>query len=216
MELNWNIIGGYLRNTRTKIFDEYDKKTLSTLEKRFIIFNYLVNNYVYDYELYNDKIETKIGIHPWESMSRLINENKGVCSSLTPIYKFLLEAEGIPSIGCYCNTSDFAYKHMILLVKDESGWSFDDVSRAITDDDSIERLFGYDLFQAAQLAIPQREIIGCDSCYLDDIYFKPIGVYPNEKKSNDLWLILPENIKSLPNDEIGKLISSNLEIRGQR
>lgn len=209
LTLNWKLINNHLNSISSEIFDGHDKRVLTSLQKRYMIFNYLVNNYEFDWTSYNYKCYFNKKILPHDSMYRLITERKGLCSSLTPFYKFLLERENIPSICCYCNLDDLENQHMILLVKDENNWSFDDVSGAIIGEDPIENLFGYDLLEASKLKTPQRGLMAVSSKMIDNIYFKPIGVYNHEKIEEGVLVILPDNIKKIKISEKNLIVNSS-------
>ena len=100
--------------------------TDNVLKKRKKIFSFFVNNISYDYrKLYEMRFENKRGNRRLEIQDVLIRK-KGICNSLSVIYKLLLEKANIYSM-CVCIKG-----HMINLVQnDDDTFSFDDVTKAI-------------------------------------------------------------------------------------
>ena len=100
--------------------------TDSFIQKRKKIFDYFINNISYDYKkLYELRFENKRSNRRLEIQDVLIRK-KGICNSLSVIYKLLLEKANIYSM-CVCVKG-----HMINLVQNDNGtFSFDDVTKAI-------------------------------------------------------------------------------------
>lgn len=111
--------------------------TDSMFQKRKKIFAFFINNISYDYrKLYELKFENKRSDRRLEIQDVLIRK-KGICNSLSVIYKLLLEKANIYSM-CVCMKG-----HMINLVQnDNDTFSFDDVTKGIMrrdfNNDSVE------------------------------------------------------------------------------
>lgn len=197
---NWNLIKYNLINQINTIFCNYDINDLNYYEKRKIIFEYLINNLSYDYQLLeeikNAKIN-KIGIsrNPIQELNSVINTKKGICNAISQYYKLLLEIVGIKS---YCVICDDGTKvnHQLNLVYDSSNdsYSFDDITSVIVGRGTIEDFFDYDL-QSANLVNQGNKNIMNDQSFviLPEDY---INYLVNREKS------LSETLERLPNNII--------------
>ncbi|MBE6153607.1 MAG: hypothetical protein E7166_05225 [Firmicutes bacterium] len=98
----------------------------NTLQKRKKIFDFFINNISYDYKkLYELRFKNIRCDRRLEIQDVLIRK-KGICNSLSVIYKLLLEKANIYSM-CVCIKG-----HMINLVQNDNGtFSFDDVTKGI-------------------------------------------------------------------------------------
>lgn len=142
-----------------KIFEDKTFKDLSNFHRRQCVFNYLVNNNEYDFELLNDLYSGKFRNYADEILSVLNPEieNKGICNSFSYAYKILLDKLQIPCMLVVCEVleeslKDFEEKgvntntsiitrdstglyripHMLVLVQNGDGtFSFDDITYAI-------------------------------------------------------------------------------------
>ncbi len=135
-----------------EIFKNSEYQNLSLYEKRKRIFDYLYNSLEFDLiELANNSrnLSKQIG-------DVLDESNKGVCNSITYVYKIMLEKVNIYSMALFCKDEDD--DHTILLVDNGDGTlSFDDVSVAILSKKSKglkrskEDRFDYDLEDAKSM-----------------------------------------------------------------
>lgn len=105
----------------------------NSFQRRKKIFDFFLKNISYDYEkLYELRFQKKRGDRRQEVQDVLIRK-KGICNSLSVVYKLLLEKANIYSM-CVCVKG-----HMINLVQNDNGtFSFDDVTKAIMKIDFID------------------------------------------------------------------------------
>lgn len=153
--------------------------TDSFIQKRKKIFDYFINNISYDYKkLYELRFENKRSNRRLEIQDVLIRK-KGICNSLSVIYKLLLEKANIYSM-CVCVKG-----HMINLVQNDNGtFSFDDVTKVI-----IKRDF------------TNNNIKIKNQCFLNMI--KPIGnIYDYFNYSYSKALKLRQGLESFVNGKI--------------
>ena len=148
---NWDFIKLNLQDTLKEIFNNRDIQNLSNYEKRKIIFNFLCDNVLYDYELLNkikDFSEGKgsVSRNTFLELLSVINERKGICNAISQYYKLLLEEAGIMSYCVICDDGT-KVRHQLNLVydDDQKTYSFDDVTSVIVERGTKEEYFDYDL-----------------------------------------------------------------------
>ena len=173
IEHDFNNINIHLERILNEVFKDKDRDSLTNLEKRKLIFDYLVNNNDYDFNLLNDILSSGKRYPAEEIYSILEGMEKGrgigVCNAFSYIYKLLLEKCGIPSMLMLCELREndiseleqkglirslvkrgqdgkFIIDHMFILVQNDNGtYSFDDPTCAILDRDKGINYFNYDL-----------------------------------------------------------------------
>lgn len=175
MTIKQSDINLMLKINLEKSFKNKDFNILTNLERRKCIFEYLVLNNEYDYELLNRIYAGDKRMFADEIVSVLNpeNKNKGVCNSFSYAYKLLLDKLSIPSIIVVCDALEKSLKnyedngvsfnyskikkdengfykipHMLVLVQnDDKTFSFDDITYAIFNKgtDKAQDFFNYDL-----------------------------------------------------------------------
>lgn len=140
-----------INDTINYIFKDYDINKLSCYAKRKIIYNYLISNLSYDYELFekikNFKVNgVRVRRNPEEELIKVIDAEIGICSSISQCYKFLLEKVSIKSYCVICDDGTDV-RHQLNLVYDSDNdiYSFDDVTSVIVGKGTKEDYFDYDL-----------------------------------------------------------------------
>ena len=142
---NWNEIHIKIQNEIKNIFINYNFDELSKYEIRKVIFYYLCNNLKYDYSLYKKirkfNISIKKGLihkdnvlvrNPYLELKNVIDNNIGICNSISQYYKLLLEEVGIKSYCVICDDGTLV-NHQLNMVYDEEKdmYSFDDITNVI-------------------------------------------------------------------------------------
>lgn len=173
IESDFSYMDGLVNNTMQKIFNGADMNTMSDLEKRKRIYDFLVKNNNYDFNLLNDILASNPR-YPAEEIYSILEgiENtgrgEGVCNAFSYVYKLLLEKCNIPSmliIGKLKerdvsglvqagikqenikrdSSGNYLIDHMFILVQNEDGsFSFDDPTCAILNKDKGINFFNYD------------------------------------------------------------------------
>lgn len=183
---------------------------ISDFEKRKIIFDYLVDNIEYDYELlHNIKHNNNTTYrHGAVEILDVLKNKKGICNSIAQVYKLLLEKAGIYSICFICDDTT-SVMHQINLVKTEDSYSFDDITSVIVKRGSSEEFFNYDLEDAKKNSQGMKELKGLGTNFVglpSELIYYFIGADNkgiNYSKIKDLnydessfksGLILPNNI----------------------
>lgn len=164
------------------IFKGIDKTKLSPLEKRKIIYNFLVNTIVYDYD-YLENIKNKGPRDLIQELISVLYDFKGVCNGISQAYKLLLEYNGIYSICIitmieyYDNGNKETMGHQLNLVYDEEKdlFSFDDATLPLLTNIDLNETFDYDLEDAKKLGEGLTNI----------------------KLMEEKWLVLPSYIVNL-------------------
>ncbi|NLC48177.1 MAG: transglutaminase domain-containing protein [Tenericutes bacterium] len=156
-----------------------NNKYLSSYEKRKLIYNYLYKILSFDFEeLKNNSKDIN------KQLKDVLILGKGVCNSISYVYKLMLEEAGIYSAVLFCK--DEEDDHTILLVaNDDDTFSFDDLSIALyfKEKNQVEKYkrFDYDLFDAISMNQGVNNIRD-DSKY---ILFPSSGVNYFFLKNND-------------------------------
>lgn len=214
--VKWNEMSIILDDMLNKIFNNTDFNSMTNFEKRKRIFDYMVNNVKYDYQLLEDiKFNEKLRKNNFSNQNdtkfkkrnltnevlNVVTKNKGICSSISQIYKMLLDRVNIESICFICNDST-EIPHQLVLVKEEDICSFDDITSVIVNRGSKEDFFDYDLEDA--INYHQTDMFGLPS----ELVYAIVGRdYSNkrEKLDNNGFVILPSNIKKYQsNNELGR------------
>ena len=173
----WERLHEKIKNDINNIFAKYDLNKLSDMEKRRIIYNYLINNLEYDKDLFFKIAASKLGLT--ERYKRNVPQelydtafkHKGVCNGIAGYYKLILDELKIPSYYVVCNCvedmknheqeiTDYGFKitdlneyenigHALNLVYDKelATYSIDDISLGIINQDSTN-YFAYDVKKA--------------------------------------------------------------------
>lgn len=156
--LNWSEIEPLIEQKLKTIFNNDDYHNLSIYERRKKIYDYLCDTLEFDEEeLYNQNKDIK------KEIMDVLNNNKGICNSISYVYKILLEKVNVYSLVLFCKDEDDM--HTILLVDNGNGTlSFDDISIGIYSKKvsgvgiSIEERFDYDLEDAKDMNQGIRKI----------------------------------------------------------
>ena len=160
-----------LKDTINCIFQDYNINDLSLYEKRKMVFDYLVDNLKYDYELLDkikdfkiSKIRVKRDLRG--EFIRVLDDGLGICSSISQCYKFLLERVGIKSYCVICDDGTNV-RHQLNLVYDMENdtYSFDDVTSVIVGKGTKEDFFDYDLSFANYIGQGNKYLIN-DRCFV--------------------------------------------------
>lgn len=173
LERDFSRIDGYLDRLLNKVFKDVDRDTVPNIEKRKMIYDYLVENNDYDFELLNQilKMERRYPVEEIYSILEGMENNgrgNGVCNAFSYTYKLLLEKCGISSvliIGTLeesdvsdleqtgidkdnikkSNDGKYLIDHMFILVQNDDGaFSFDDPTCAILHREEGINYFNYD------------------------------------------------------------------------
>ncbi len=208
---NWNLVNNKLDEIFELIFKDYNIEELTSIQKRNLIFNYLVDNLEYDYKIlegiknsYENPNNRVVRDLSSEVMS-VIYEKKGICNAISQVYKLLLEKIGIYSMCICCNDSTVV-PHQLNLVynKEENIFSFDDITSVIVDRGTKEDFFNYDLEDANKLGQGNSDVtpgqkwlaLPTEMVYFlvgrTDEFFKDLGV---QEEMDDLGIKVPTNIK---------------------
>lgn len=170
---NWNEIHIKIQNEIKNIFINYNFDELSKYEIRKVIFYYLCNNLKYDYSLYKKirkfNISIKKGLinkdnvlirNPYLELKNVIDNNIGICNSISQYYKLLLEEVGIKSYCVICDDGTLV-NHQLNMVYDEEKdtYSFDDITNVIVGSGDLSTFFDYDLETANSLNQGNEEIL---------------------------------------------------------
>ena len=141
------------------IFEFYDMDSLTSFEKREIIFNYLTENIEYDYDFLDRIREREINKEnatlrrdPAQELLDVIYYKEGVCNGISQYYKLLLEQVGIKSFCVICDDGT-EVNHQLNLVYEETSrtYSFDDVTSVLVGRGTKSDFFDYDVAQAKKL-----------------------------------------------------------------
>lgn len=170
--IEWNEMDKILEE---KILEIFNKSVPSdNLEKRKMIFDNLVNNNEYDYDVLRDIINCTDARQGASVIIDPLKNGKGVCNGISYAYKMLLEKVGINSMIVYCELKNnqneiqdilsygidknkiekdgkgnYLIGHMLTLVENDDGsFSFDDPTCALFNKENKKTYFNYDLEMA--------------------------------------------------------------------
>lgn len=204
----WELIQNELNILIQKIFNEYDIKELTNLEKRKIIFDYLTDTISYDYkQLERIKNKTKqpsqkIFINKYLEFYKVLKSKKGVCNTISQVYKMLLEFVNIYAICVICDDGR-KVKHQLNLVYDDNSdcYSFDDVTSAIINKEKKEEFFNYDIEKANKLGQGKKNIINDEKWVVlpTSYVYSYLGRRNVNLDKYDIEIKLPENIRTVKN-----------------
>ncbi len=156
------------------IFEFYDISSLSSYEKREIIFNYLTENIEYDYDFLErirereiNKENVNLSRNPAQELLDVIYYKKGVCNGISQYYKLLLEEVGIKSHCVICDDGT-EVNHQLNLVYDDTNrtYSFDDVTSVIVGRGTKTDFFDYDVAHANKLNQGNKDIFHGENFFL--------------------------------------------------
>lgn len=162
---NWNEISNKIDSDISIIFDGIDISVLSDYEKRKIIFEYMCNNFSYDFSLLDsikkakeEKIPFGRDLH--DELISVIYEKNGICNAISQYYKLLLERVGVASRCVVCDDGTNV-NHQLNLVydKENDGYSFDDVTSVIVNRGTIDVFFDYDIEFANSVSQGNKEVM---------------------------------------------------------
>ncbi len=188
------------------IFKDINLSSLNDYEKSFYVYDYLTKNIAFDDELWNEKKNlTKIkdsserikkakNIPPhFQQIINVFLLKKGICSSLSQVYKVLLEKLGIIAVAVIGYDEDDL--HQLILVKRGTNWSFDDITLGIIKPEKRLEYFDYDNYQEKK-----QKMIGIMSEKDSAIIYKR-SIYKEEmfiEKEEEYGLYkIPNNIKKI-------------------
>ena len=151
----WENINKELDGLYKSIFQNIDVNDLDSYTKRKIIFEYLCNNIIYDFELLEkikhkkSNAKYKIERNQYDEIYSIFKYNKGICNSISQVYKLLLEKVNIYSICVFCNDGTEII-HQLNLVYEEANdsFSFDDITGVIVGRGNKQDFFDYDIEDA--------------------------------------------------------------------
>jgi hypothetical protein len=192
--VSWDITENLIDNMFNDIFKDYDLSILSTIEKRIIIYNYLIDNIEYDYSLLENRRNNK-PVNNNQEVLNVLTIGTGICSSISQVYKLLLEKVNISSI-CFCCNDGTELYHQVVLVNDNNYYSFDDITGVIVGRGNKADFFGYDIEQAKILK--QGNFIGMPSQLIDAIVRRKTHNYHEKIINETSFVKLPNNIKKTP------------------
>ena len=225
-EFNLQLFERKLNEVINFIFYGYDINKLTNLEKREIIFDYLIRNIKYDYNLLNVIINNeyyKNAIVPRnlsnEIMSVVVNK-KGVCNAISQVYKLLLEKVGIYSI-CVVVDNEQEVLHQLNLVysKDEDSYSFDDVTSVIVGIGSKESFFNYDLVDANKLGQGNKKILDNKKwvAFDTETIYSLVNRTDKEYKNLGVIEVLEEGLLKFPtNIRKSSIVTNDINISAKR
>lgn len=195
-ESNFSNINGLLDGLIDNIFNGIDIDSMSNLEKRKRIYDYLVDNNDYDFELLNEILAGKRR-YPAEEIYSILEgmektgRGKGVCNAFSYVYKLLLEKCKTPSMliigkirlddiseleqaGIEIknikrdSSNRYLIGHMFILVQNKDGsFSFDDPTCAILNREKGVNYFNYDKLGCAYRN--QIELQGFSTDYIEAV-----------------------------------------------
>ena len=201
---DWKYIQDNLKETINMIFNDYNINDLSFYEKRNIIFEYLVNDLKYDYDLLEQIMDfkinkTKVTRNPIKELYSVMNNKIGICNAISQYYKLLLEIVGIKAYCVICDDGT-EVKHQLNLVYDEASdlYSFDDVTSVIVGRGTTTDFFDYDLVFANSINQGNRDLMNNQKFFIvpeehiNYLVNREISLTENLDK-------LPDNIMSVKN-----------------
>lgn len=154
---DWNKVNDELNKMFFEIFKGVNINELDFYTRRKMIFEYLCNNIVYDYELLEkikiNNLNRDIGVKrdAYLEIESVLKNRMGVCNAIAQVYKLLLEKVNIYSLCVICDDST-NIKHQLNLVYDEENdsFSFDDVTSVIVNRGTVDEFYDYDLEDATK------------------------------------------------------------------
>ena len=187
-------INQLVENEINIIFNNLDISQMSNYEKELIIYNHLIQTKEYDYDLL-EKRKRRGPVNLLQEVFDVFEKQIGICSSLSHVYKLLLEKLGIEAKTVICNDGNPVF-HQLIIIKNniDNKWYFSDVTRGIIY--KVEKLdnflYGYD-----RCKYINQEMMGILPDTLYDAVFKRNVDREDENmlKLNENNLFdLPENI----------------------
>ena len=191
----------YFENKLSEILKNEQISQLSQYEKRQRIFSHLCDIIRYDFDLLykindNEVNKTKIKRNPKEELQNVINNNIGICSSISQYYKLLLEQVGIKSYCVICDDGTPVYHQLTLVYDNESGtYSFDDITSVIVKRGEKQDFFDYDIEYAKSKGQGNKKVMDNEEFFiLPEEYINCL--VGREKSFSETLNIIPTNISS--------------------
>ncbi len=151
---NWDLLKEKLELKIKEIFKDKDISKLSKYEVRRTIYDYFCDNLKYDYELLKNMKDPDFyrdggKREPYLEIESVLNDNIGICNSISQVYIMLLEQVGIDSKFIVCDDGIIG-THALTLVYDEEHniYSLDDITSVIVGRGDKDRFFDYSLTMA--------------------------------------------------------------------
>ncbi len=205
--MRWNMIKILVDAMHQEIFKTKEQTSFNDEEKSFYIYKYLVENIKYDYKLLKDReqnaltkeIRNKKAVNNYDEIMNVFTNKKGICSSISQVYKLLLEKSNIESKAIICNDGNLV-KHQLNLVKRNNAWTFDDVTRGIIYKNEGLENFNYNyercpiINQTILGVLPEDyydAVLGREEKRMPEpfnefsLYNLPLGVINKEKSNNN-------------------------------
>ncbi len=149
--LEWKNVDIMLNSWLDTIFCQVEKQNLSPYQKRKLIFDFLVKNVKYDYQLLVQIMDHTASRNNAQEIEKLLTEKIGICSSISQVYKLLLEKENIYSMCILCHDGSEVIHQILLVQNEDETLSFDDATSVIVKRGTEEDFFDYDLEDAKAL-----------------------------------------------------------------
>jgi|GEM_PF-2530293 len=191
------------------IFYGYNIDDLTVMEKRKMIFNYLIKNIKYDYNLLNIIINNeyhKDAIVPRNLSNEIMSvviDKKGVCNAISQVYKLLLEKVDIYAICVLCdNLQEVIHQLNLVYNKDEKTYSFDDVTSVIVGMGSGEDFFNYDLEDANRLGQGNKTLLDDEKwlAFDTEVLYSLISRFDKRYKNLGVVEVSDHGILEIPNN----------------
>lgn len=154
-DLSWNFVNKRIDDLYSSIFENYNLFEMSAMQKREIIFDYIVNNIKYDFELLT-RIKNAINCRNFKlcprsnhnEFSDVLYNSIGICNTITQFYMLLLEKAGIYAQQI-CSSDGSEVVHAYAIVQSSTGYfSFDDPTSVIVKRGSKDDFFNYTIEEA--------------------------------------------------------------------
>lgn len=129
--MNYEIIDKLVSSTISEIFEGKVLSTMGDNDKALEIYKYLTKTISYDFPLLEQR-KKRGRVNLFQEMVDVFEKHTGICSSLSQVYKLLLESVNIESKAIICNDGN-PVLHQLLIVKDKESdkWIFSDITRGI-------------------------------------------------------------------------------------
>jgi hypothetical protein len=192
--MTYDVIDNLVDNTINKIFEGKDLSQLNDYDKALLIYQYLINTISYDYLLLERRHKRSGPDNLLQEVLDVFEKHTGICSSMSQVYKLLLEKVNIQSVTVICNDGN-PVSHQLLAIKnkDDNSWYFSDVTRGIIYKDEGLDNFCYGLDRCSYV---NQKMLGTfpDSLY-DAVFDRKIDRGEGRLQFNEFSLCyLPEKI----------------------
>lgn len=191
--MNYEVIDGLVSSTISKIFEGKDLSIMKDNDKALEIYKYLTKTISYDFPLL-DQRQKRGRVNLFQEMVDVFEKHTGICSSLSQVYKLLLESVNIESKAVICNDGN-PVLHQLLIVKDKETdkWYLSDVTRGIIIKNEGLSNFSYGLDRCPSI---NQEILGVlPEAIYDGVLKRTIDRQEDLDHLNDFSLFdLPNNV----------------------